>query len=148
MTQLDKVKNNISCIKDLVSVMEKLPQLDAPVKHYFSKGVYAREIFMPKGMLIVGKIHKTRHLNIISQGRCTVKTPTRKLEIEAPFTFESVEGEQKVVYMHEDVVWTTIHLTDETSLAKIEEQCIAKDYDELTINKLINSFGGALCLGD
>lgn len=141
------VKARINGIKELVDVMKELPQLDAPVKHHFSKGVYAREIFMPKGMLIVGKIHKTRHLNIISQGKCTVATPTRRLEIEAPFTFESMEGEQKVVYMHEDVVWTTIHLTEETDLAKIEEQCIVKDYDEQTINALVESFGGIPCLG-
>lgn len=141
------IQKNISSIKNLVSYMEKLPQLDAPVKHHFSKGVYAREIFMPKGMLIVGKIHKTRHLNIISQGRCTVKTTARKLTIQAPFTFESIEGEQKVVYMHEDVVWTTIHLTNETDLAKIEEECIANEYDETIINKLVSSFGGVKCLG-
>jgi len=148
MTQVDKVKNNINSIKDLVNRMEKLPQLDAPVKHHFSKGVYAREIFMPKGMLIVGKVHKTRHLNIISQGRCTVKTTVRKLTIQAPFTFESVEGEQKVVFMHEDVVWTTIHLTNETNLAKIEEECIAREYNESLINELVSSFGGVKCLGD
>ena len=147
MIQIDKVKNNINSIKDLISVIEKLPQLDAPVKHHFSKGVYAREIFMPKGMLIVGKVHKTRHLNIISQGRCTVKTTVRKLLIEAPFTFESLEGEQKVVFMHEDVVWTTIHLTNETDLAKIEEECIASEYDESIINELVSSFGGVQCLG-
>lgn len=148
MRQIDKAKNNINSIKNLVSAMKKLPQLDAPVKHHFSKGVYAREIFMPKGMLIVGKIHKTRHLNIISQGKCTVKTTARQLTIQAPFTFESVEGEQKVVFMHEDVVWTTIHLTNETDLAKIEEECIANEYDESIINELVNSFGGVKCLGD
>ena len=144
----NSVKSRISGIKELVDVMKELPQLDAPVKHNFSKGVYAREIFMPKDMLIVGKVHKTRHLNIISQGKCTVATPTRRLDITAPFTFESMEGEQKVVYIHEDVVWTTIHLTEETDLAKIEEQCIAKDYNEQLINTLIESFGDTLCLGD
>lgn len=146
MTNVAKLQ--INNIKDLVNIMQDLPQVDAPVKHHFSKGVYAREIFMPKDMLIVGKVHKTRHLNIVSQGTCTVVTPVRRLEIKAPFTFESMEGEQKVVYMHTDVVWTTIHLTEETDLAKIEEQCIAKDYDEQLINTLIKSFGDTQCLGD
>tara|TARA_R110000851_G_scaffold158030_2_gene300919 strand:+ start:5423 stop:5875 length:453 start_codon:yes stop_codon:yes gene_type:complete len=144
---MNMITNNINSIKELVNIMQNLPQLDAPVKHHFSKGVYAREIFMPKDMWIVGKVHKTRHLNIISQGKCTVVTPTRRLEVEAPFTFESFEGEQKVVYMHEAVVWTTIHLTEETDLAKIEEQCIAKVYDEQLIKSLIESFGGTPCLG-
>lgn len=139
---------NINNITNLVDTMKTMPQLDAPVKHHFSKGVYAREIFMPKDMLIVGKIHKTRHLNIVSQGECTVVTPTRRIKIKAPFTFESLEGEQKVVYMHSDVIWTTIHLTEETDLAKIEKECIAEDYDEQIINSLIESLGGTLCLGD
>jgi len=144
----DLVKTNINGISKLVDVMKEMPQLDAPVKHHFSKGVYAREIFMPEGMLIVGKVHKTRHLNIISQGKCTVITPTRRLEITAPYTFESLEGEQKVVQMHKDTVWTTIHLTEETDLAKIEEECIAKEYNEELTNTLIERFGGTLCLGD
>ena len=138
------VNKGIAKITALMESMKDMEQLDAPVTHHFSKGVYAREIFMPKGMLIVGKIHKTRHLNIISQGKCTVITPVRKLEIEAPHTFESFEGEQKVVLMHEDTVWTTIHLTDETDLDKIEAECISPDYDDDLINKLI---GGFKCLG-
>lgn len=135
------VKRQIDNIKDLAGSMMSMPQMEAPVKHHFSKGVYAREIFMPKDMLIVGKIHKTRHLNIISQGRCTVVTPTRRLEITAPFTFESFEGEQKVVYMHEDTVWTTIHLTEKTDVDEIEKDCIAEEYDEKLINNLVESFG-------
>jgi len=127
--------------------MKKLPQLDAPLKHHFSKGVYAREIFMPKGMLIVGKIHRTKHLNIVSQGKCIVVTPTRRMEIEAPYTFESSEGEQKVVYMLSDVIWTTIHLTNSTDLEVIEEECIAKEYDKQLVTLLINSLGDAPWLG-
>ena len=137
----------ISNIKNLANAMKQMPQVEAPVKHYFSKGVYAREIFMPKDMLVVGKIHKTRHLNIISQGKCLVVTPTRQIKIEAPFTFESAEGEQKVVYMLSDVIWTTIHLTESTDLAVIEEECIAEEYDEQLVNSLIDSLGGAQWLG-
>lgn len=132
-------EQQIDNIAKLVNVMKTLPQLEAPVKHHFSKGVYVREIFMPKGMIIVGKIHKTRHLNIVSQGRCTVVTPTRKFEVEAPCTFESIEGEQKVVYMHEDVVWSTVHVTNETDLEKIEKECIAEEYDEALIENLVRS---------
>lgn len=143
-----KVNTRISDIANLANVMKDMPQLDAPVKHHFSEGVYAREIFMPEGMLIVGKIHKTRHLNIVSQGKCTVVTSARKLEIEAPFTFESLAGEQKVVFMHTDVVWTTIHLTEETDLAKIEEHCIADSYDDQLVETLLNSMEDIKCLGD
>jgi len=147
VNNLATISSKISNIASLANYMKKLPQLDAPIKHHFSKGVYAREIFMPKGMLIVGKIHKTKHLNIVSQGKCVVVTPTRRIEIKAPYTFESSEGEQKVVYMLSDVIWTTIHLTNSTDLEVIEEECIAKEYDEQLVTLLINSLGGAPWLG-
>lgn len=131
------VKSRIGGIKELVATMHTLPQLDAPVKHYFSDGIYAREIIMPAGMLLVGKIHTTRHLNMLSKGSCTVVTPTRTLDLTAPCTFESFEGEQKVIYAHSEVVWTTLHVTEETDLVKIEEQCITEEYDEQLVNKLI-----------
>lgn len=138
------ITERTASIGDLAKFMQTLPQMEAPVKHHFSKGVYIREIFMPKGMLIVGKIHKTRHLNIISQGSCRVVTPTRVMDIVAPHTFESFEGEQKVVLMHEDVVWSTVHVTEETDLDKLEQECITEEYDEELVKKL----GEQLCLGD
>lgn len=144
---MTNIVSRINSIATLASHMKQLPQLDAPVKHHFSKGVYAREILMPKGMLLVGKIHKTRHLNIISQGECVVVTPTRRLELSAPCTFESAEGEQKVIYMLTDVIWTTIHLTSSTDLEVIEKECIAEEYDEQLVSTLIESLGGSQCLG-
>ena len=33
-------------------------QVEMPVTHHFSKDLYARELFIPAGTLLVGKIHK------------------------------------------------------------------------------------------
>lgn len=138
---------NIDAIGRIADKLRELELIEPPVKHHFSKGVYVREIFMAAGVRIVGKIHKTRHLNIVSTGKCKVITPLRILDIDAtvvPFTFESYEGEQKVVVMHEDTVWSTVHITEETDLKIIEEQCIATEFDEELIAKL----GSVICLGD
>lgn len=137
LSKASEVAERIDLISDLVSCMKTMPQVETPVEHHFSDGVYAREIFMHAGLVAVGKIHKTRHLNIVSQGSCSVVTPTRKFEVVAPYTFESDPGEQKVVFIHEDTVWTTIHVTDSTDLSVIEEECIAKEYNEELVQKLI-----------
>lgn len=118
-------------ILHLQETMREQPQVDCPVKHTFAPGVYAREILLPKGSVVVGKIHKHAHLNIISKGRASVMTEFGPMEIEAPHTFVSQPGTKRAVVALEDVVWTTIHLTDETDLDKIEDQIIAKDYEEL-----------------
>lgn len=99
--------------------------------HRFTEGLYAREVLVPKGMLLVGKIHKHEHINIISKGDVSVLTEFGSERLAAPVTFISAPWTKRVVYAHEDTVWTVIHRTDETDLEKIEEAVIAKNYDEL-----------------
>ena len=94
------------------------------VKHHFAPGVYAREALLPAGSCVVGKTHKTEHLNIISKGHCTVHTMGEIKEVHGPYTFVSVAGAKKAVYSHTDVIWTTIHVTEETDLKKIEKEVI------------------------
>ena len=101
------------------------------VRHLFAKGVYAREMVILKGQCIIGKIHKTSHINIISAGDISVKTQFGVARYKAPYAFISPIGTKRVVFAHEDTVWTTIHPTEETDLEKIEEQIIAKSYDEI-----------------
>lgn len=136
------VTGTIAKINKLASIMKNMPQLEAPVVHTFLDGVYVRKIFMRKGMVIIGKIHKTQHLNIISKGSCLVVTPTRRFKVTAPCAFTSYPGEQKVVYMLEDVIWATTHNTDSKDLDVIEQQCIAKDYDNELVQQLQCCFGG------
>lgn len=110
--------------------LQKLPQADLDVRHHFLDGLYAREIFIPKGAILTGEIHKTEHLNIISKGEITILTEDGVKKIRAPFTITSRAGVKKVGHAHEDTIWTTIHATKETDLKRIEEELIAKDFDD------------------
>ena len=104
-----------------------------PLTHTFSDGIYTREIFIPKGVVIVGKIHKTEHPNFIMSGRVrvTCSKTDECIEIKAPCYFISSPGLQKAVLALEDTTWVTIHKTDSTDLEEIEEEVIAKTYEEL-----------------
>lgn len=110
--------------------MRKHDLLDLPVRHFFSQGVYARELFIPKGTLLTGQIHKYQQLNIMSQGEMSVLTEDGVVRVKAPFTIVSPPGTKRIAYAHEDSVWTTIHGTDETDLEKIEAHFIAKSDEE------------------
>lgn len=46
--------------------------------------------------------------------------------IEAPCIFESDAEVRKVLYIEEDMLWTTVHVTEETDLNKLEELLIEK----------------------
>lgn len=142
------VIDNIVHIDMLVKDMKGMPQANTKTTHHFSDGMYVRELFIPKDTYIIGKVHKTNHLNIILKGRCYVKTPTREFEVVAPCTFESFAGEQKVVYTYEDTIWSNVHKTTETDLAKIEAECVSDEYDKQLITTLLEGLGGQQCLGD
>lgn len=108
-------------------------QLDCPVTHHFAPGSYAREMVIPAGVVIIGKIHRHAHVNVISKGRVRVVTESGLKTLEAPCTFISEPGTKRVVLAETETVWTTVHATDETDLDKIEEFVIAKTYEELGV---------------
>lgn len=105
-------------------------QTECPLKHVFAPGAYAREIFIPKDTLVVGKIHRHSHLNMLMKGKVSVLTEEGPKTLEAPLTMVSPAGTKRVVYTHEDTIWVTVHLTNETDLEKIEDQIIAKSYED------------------
>lgn len=118
--------------------IRKLPKADITERHYFSPGVYAREITIPAGTVLTGKIHKYAQLNIVSKGDLSVLTEDGIQRIQAPFTIVSPPGTKRIAYAHEDTVWTTIHGTDETDLEKLEAHFIAQTEDEyLAFSKIL-----------
>jgi hypothetical protein len=108
-----------------------LTEGDCEVKHYFAPGLYVREMLIPAGTRIVGKIHKHAHFNDISRGTVHVFTEFGKETYHAPVRFTSIAGTKRAVYAETETVWTTYHPTEETDLEKIEDEVIAKDYSEL-----------------
>ena len=108
---------------------------DAPLKHWLAPGIYAREIHLSGGTLVVGRVHRHRHFNIISKGKITCYTEFGLETLEAPASFISEPGTKRVVYTHEDAIWTTIHPNpdNETDISKLEEMFTAMDYAELGI---------------
>lgn len=89
--------------------MAEEPQVEIPVKHTFAGGVYAREIFIPKGTVVIGKVHLTEHLNIMPQGDLTFLTVDGPKRLVAPATFASPPGTKKVAYANEDSIWINVH---------------------------------------
>lgn len=105
-----------------------------PLKHTFADGLYIREMRAPKGMLNVSKLHKTTHPYFILEGEFSVLTEKGLVRIKAPFMGITKAGTKRVVYFHEDTTWITVHATEETDLEKIENELIAKSYEELPEN--------------
>jgi hypothetical protein len=117
----------------IVEHCKALAQVDCPVTHRFAPGVYLREIFMPADTVVIGKVHKTEHFNILLKGACLiVHADGTREELRAPATFVSKPNVQKVLYITEDMIWQTVHVTDEIELPKLEAILISKEHPELS----------------
>jgi hypothetical protein len=107
-----------------------MEQAELPLKHSFAPGVYAREMEIPAGTLLIGKIHKHRHHNFLMKGSIIVLTEANGVELlQAPLMIVSEEGTQRIGYAITDTVWTTIHENKDNSedLVVIEERTVVKD---------------------
>lgn len=107
-----------------------------PVANQFSGDIYARTIFMPKGAVVVGKKHLKRHFNFIMTGKAMLWMNGVLSYVEAPCLLESLEGVRKVLYIEEDMHWTTVHSTDTYDIEEIEAKVVATQSIEEVIEEL------------
>lgn len=109
----------------LEDAMRALPQIELPVKHHFAYRTYGRELRIPKGIALTGKIHKFSQLNVLMSGDVSVVTADGAKRVQPPFAMVAEAGAKRAFYAHEDSVWLVVHGTDETDVGKIEDQFIA-----------------------
>lgn len=122
-------------INRLEAEIMRLPRADIEIIHHFAPGTYVREMRAPAGSVITGKRHRTRHLNIVAKGRLTVYNELGDLrEISAPFVYMSDAGTRRAAIVHEDLVWLTVHATDETDVAKLEATLVEEPNNPLIAN--------------
>ena len=99
-------------------------KIELPLVHHINNGLYAREIFLPKDTLLTGKVHNFDHLSTLSKGEVSIYTEDGLIRIKAPFTWQSQAGVKRLIFVHEDAVWTTYHVTDITDVATLEKTLV------------------------
>ena len=107
-----------------------------PLKHTYADGLYIREIFMPKGEIVISKIHKVAHPFFLIKGKMSVLSEDGERYLNAPYYCITPKGTKRMLYTHTDSIVVTVHRTFETELDKIEDEIIAKNYEELENEKM------------
>lgn len=125
--QIGEGLNKIFAMQDIIG---QAPAVPMPVQNHFAPHVYMREIFMPAGTLIVGKMHRTEHFNIITQGVVRLINADDTIsEVRAGDVFISKPGVKKVLYIVEDTRWLTVHPTDTVDDKELEAELIVPEED-------------------
>lgn len=127
LIELLTIRQRVNAIE---AEMKKQPQLNLKVENYFSLGVYARALYIPKGTILVGKIHKYPQLNFLMQGSMQVLVGEEVQQVTSPFIVNSPAGTKRIAQALEDCIWITVHGTNLTNVDEIESHFIAQDEDE------------------
>lgn len=106
-------------------IAENFDQVDCPVRDHFAPGVYVRDQFIPKGTTLIGMIHKTEHLAVVTKGRIAISDGENPARVfEAGDVIHSLPGVKRAGFALEDARVINIHPTDETDLDKLCEQLV------------------------
>lgn len=118
----------MNAVKRIKSVMQSMQNIELPTTHHFAGGMYARVVARPAGATVAGAIHKHEHFYIVTKGRVLVTdgmSPAK--EYQAGDVIVSQPGTERIVYAVEDSICMTVHKTDKTDLAQIEEELVEPD---------------------
>lgn len=100
----------------------------------FGVAMYAREMSVGKGAIIIGRIHKHPVVNVLLKGKLLVVSESGRRVVEAPCTYISEPGVKKIGYVLEDCTWLNVLMTDvvgEENLDIITSNHTAQSYGEL-----------------
>jgi hypothetical protein len=109
-------------ILDLKDGLLKGEAVDFETEHVVNDGTYTRILHIPKGSLLVGKIHLKSCVNLVTKGDISLLTEFGAKRVQAGFHGVSRAGVMKAGYAHEDTIFVNVFRTDKTDLAEIEAE--------------------------
>jgi len=119
------------------SIIANQPQIECPVTHRFTPNMYIREVFVPAGTILTSEIHKEEHPHILSLGKITMwDGEGGQIMVSAPYCGITKANARRVVYVHEDCIFTTFHVTDKTTVEEAEND-IFIEYDNLLMDEKV-----------
>jgi len=108
----------------------KMPQVELPIEHYQIDGVYVRSMFIPAGTILTGKIHNFESIAILAKGRIRITNGTESYIISEGHIMVDKPGVKRLGYAETDVVFITVHRTDNIEIEAIEKELVSATFEE------------------
>lgn len=127
----DFVHNNGRAVRDGKNVFK--------LKHYFTDGLYLRQMKIHKNASIISLIHKRDHVWFLLTGCITVVTNGIAENYIAPYMGFSKSGTQRAIYAHEESIFQNVFqnpfgLTDLDELEDFNYSYTKNDYTDFIRN--------------
>ena len=138
-TAVTKLENDLKSIADghgVIAGTKDKPIVNdndqMPIDHFFMDGVYIRKMTMYQGYIVIGAIHKHKHMCFLLEGHLSVASSSGVKEYVAPCYIISEPGEKRILYSHEDSCWYNTHKNPDNTedIRELEKQIVALSYEE------------------
>lgn len=110
--ELESVGINIPSREQIKELQDYLVPIQCPLPepvHHFAPGIYMRELTVPAGMLIVGKIHKHDHFLLVLSGLALALSEFGNFIAAPGQVVRSAAGVKRIVLALSDTRFLTIH---------------------------------------
>lgn len=113
-------------IPALERAMLSADQVECPVTHHFSPGVYTRQCDMPAGAYVLGQPHRHAHQCVLLKGRLRMLEEDGSVrDVAAPAVFMGKPG-RKLFKVLEDATLLNVYAASETDPQAIEDRVLEK----------------------
>lgn len=102
-----------------------------PLTHTFADGMYVRQLTVPSQTLTVTKIHAKDNFFFLLKGTMSMLTENGVNTITAPCWGVTRAGTKRIIWHHDEVLFCTVHRTDEVDVDNAENDIIAKDFKQI-----------------
>ena len=103
-----------------------------PLTHRFADGIYVREMFLAKGTMLTGRIHRFTHPTFLMAGKLLVISEfDGRQVVAAPALWIAPQGTKRALYALEHSRLVTVHATATTDVDALEEELTCVDYEQL-----------------
>lgn len=108
-------------VRGLESFLLEFPQIDLNTSHVVHGGICARTIFIPADTVLTGAQTNVDNVCVVF-GDITVTTDEGTQRLTGFNVIPSKPGSKRAGITHADTWWTTLHRTDLTKIADIEDE--------------------------
>lgn len=110
------VQHNIE-LMDTINMIEAQilaePQVECPLDHIFTDGMYVRQVTIPAGTKVSGQTQAKQHPFFLSEGVLEIFIPGEGFRLHiAPFLGVTEAGTKRLARTLTKTVWTTFHRTN------------------------------------
>lgn len=140
---LEKLGGSIDDFAQAIEIAKQNGELqttETPLTHYHTEELYGRRIVVPSGAVFTTRVHKSDHISIMLRGHITiVDQDGNKVDVVAPDAFVTRKGTHRIVYVHDEVEFMTVHACTEQDDEKVEDLLGCKSMTEYNELKLLET---------